>query len=138
MTIVYVPGCFDLLHSGHRNLLRRSKELDDDVLLVAGVVSDDGAALYKRRPVQSERERMGNVGDLRYVDRVILQPTTDPTPILELLNLEGLCPRYLVHGDDWSRLLAGNETLDRLEIKLILLPYTQGISTSLIRERMAG
>ena len=137
MTIVYVPGCFDLLHSGHRSLLRRAKDLDDGVTLIAGVVSDDGAALYKRRPVQSELERMGNIGDLRYVDRVILQPTTDPTPVLEMLDAGGMCPKYLVHGDDWSRLLAGNETLDRLGIRLVLLPYTQGISTTLLREKIA-
>lgn len=138
MTIVYVPGCFDLLHSGHRSILRRAKELDDGVTLIAGVVSDDGAALYKRRPIQSQEERIGNVGDLRYVDMVLLQPTTDPTPVLEMLSAEGRRPKYLVHGDDWSRLLAGNETLARLGIKLVLLPYTRGISTSMLRERMAG
>ena len=135
--IVYVPGCFDLLHSGHRNLLRRSKELADGGMVIAGVVSDDGAALYKRRPIQSQQERLGNVADLKYVDRAVIQETTDPTPVLEMLDAGGMCPKYLVHGDDWARLLAGNETLERLGIRLVLLPYTQGLSTTLIREAMA-
>lgn len=137
MTIVYAPGCFDILHSGHRNLLRRSKELSDGGMLIVGVVSDDGAALYKRRPVQSQDERLGNVADLRYVDRAIIQEATDPTPVLEMLDAEGLRPKYLTHGSDWSKLLAGNETLDRLGIRLVILPYTPGISTSLLREAMA-
>lgn len=137
MTIVYAPGCFDLLHSGHRNLLRRAKELADGGMLIAGVVSDDGAAMYKRRPVQNERERLGNVADLKYVDRAVIQDTTDPTPNLEILDAGGMRPKYLVHGDDWSRLLEGNETLERLGIRLVLLPYTKGISTTLLREAMA-
>ena len=49
---------------------------------------------------------------------------------------EGTPPTTLV-WDDWSRLLAGNETLERLGIRLVLLPYTPGISTSLLREAMA-
>lgn len=126
MRIIYTAGVFDLLHTGHRNILRRSRELGD--LLVAGVVSDEGAAAYKARPLQDERTRLGNVADLRYVDFALLQATTDPSPILRLLR-----PWSMTHGDDWSRLLEGNETLAELGIRLILLPYTPGVSSSALR-----
>ena len=128
MRIVYAPGCYDLLHEGHRNFLRRSKALGD--FLIAGIVTDDGAAAYKRRPVQPEQTRLGNVRDLRYVDLAVLQPGTDPTPVLRSLVRLGIKPDLLTHGDDWQRLREGHETLEELGIGWALVPYTHGVSTT--------
>jgi len=132
--IIYTAGVFDLLHTGHRNLLQRSKTLGD--MLVVGVVSDAGAEAYKRRPMQDEQTRLGNIRDLRYVDFAVLQETTDPSPVLRVIQ-----PTIMTHGDDWSALLEGNDTLAELGIRLILLPYTHWISTSQLLaylERGAG
>jgi cytidyltransferase-like protein len=41
----YAPGCFDLFHIGHLNLLRRAKEECD--FLIAGVVSDEILTTHK-------------------------------------------------------------------------------------------
>lgn len=125
--IVFVPGCWDLLHAGHLNLLWRAKQLGD--VLVVGVVSDAGAAAYKgRHPAQSEALRLDIVNRLGFVDVVDLQLTTDPTPLLERY-----LPSVLVHGDDWERLREGHETLERLGIEFVRLPYTRGVSTTLLR-----
>jgi bifunctional ADP-heptose synthase (sugar kinase/adenylyltransferase) len=62
----------------------------------------------------------------------VLQPTTDPTPVLERLR-----PDVMTHGDDWERLREGQETLERLGIEWQLVPYTPGISTTLLREEVA-
>jgi cytidyltransferase-like protein len=125
--IVYVPGVFDLLHAGHLNLLWRARQLGD--VLIVGVVSDNGTAAYKgRTPVQNAQLRMQAIGRLGFVDVVELQRTTDPTPLLERFR-----PAKLVHGDDWSALREGNETLERLGIEFVTLPYTPGVSTTLLR-----
>jgi cytidyltransferase-like protein len=134
MRVIYAPGCWDCLHEGHRNLLRRSKALGD--FLIVGVVSDVGAAAYKRRPVQSQETRRGNVADLSYVDIAVFQPGTDPTPTLEMLFELGLRPDVLTHGSDWTELRAGNETLGRLGIEYVTIPYTLGVSTTETIERM--
>lgn len=124
--IGYVPGCWDLLHDGHLNLLERARGFVD--ILVVGVVSDAGAAAYKRRPVQSEDTRLRIMRALRMVDYALMQETTDPSPVLRQLR-----PHALFHGDDWSVLLEGNETLAELGIEFVLLPYTPGVSTSQLR-----
>jgi rfaE bifunctional protein nucleotidyltransferase chain/domain len=127
--IVMTSGVFDLLHEGHLNLLRASKALGDT--LVVGVVSDAGAAAYKRPPIQDERTRLAVVRALRGVDFALLQPTTDPSPLVELIR-----PKLLTHGDDWEQLLQGHETLGRLGVEFVRLPYTPGISTTILVERV--
>jgi cytidyltransferase-like protein len=125
--IVMASGVFDLLHRGHYNLLWRAAQLGD--LLVVGVVSDDGARAYKEDwPVQMQWRRLAAVARLPFVSLAEIQETTDPTPLLERWR-----PDLLVHGDDWDRLLAGQETVERLHIEWKLLPYTEGISTTLLR-----
>lgn len=123
MNIVYTAGVFDLFHIGHLNILRASKALGDR--LIVGVVSDKGTAEYKRQPVINERDRLEIVRNIKCVDEAYIQPTTDPTPLLESLR-----PHIFTHGNDWSRLLRGNDTLTSLGIEFVLLPYTPGISTS--------
>lgn len=130
MIIGYAPGVFDLLHGGHLNLLRRAKARCD--VLVVGVVSDEGAAAYKRRPIQDEATRLDLIQSLRCVDHAILQATTDPTPVLEALR-----PQRIFHGDDWKQLREGHETLARVGIEYVALPYTTGISTSSLIEALA-
>lgn len=123
MRVGYVPGVFDLLHVGHLNLLQRAADQVDH--LIVGVVSDEGTAAYKRRPVHDEQTRLAVVRALRMVDEAQLQATTDPTP-----ELEGLRPHVLFHGDDWAELKEGQATLARLGIEFVLLPYTRGVSSS--------
>lgn len=136
MRIVYSPGVYDILHRGHRNFLRQSKALGD--YLIAAVVTDDGAEAYKRRPIQDQETRRGNVADLRYVDLAVFQPGTDPTPTLVMLDALGLKPDILTHGDDWHRLKQGHETLSQLGIGFVVVPYTHGVSTTETIARMTG
>lgn len=130
--VVFTAGVFDLLHRGHINLLWRARQLGD--ILVVGVVSDAGTRAYKgRTPVQDADLRMRNVSALRFVDIVELQATTDPTPLLERYR-----PDVMTHGDDWVRLREGHETLERLGIEWITLPYTPDVSTTILRRAMSG
>lgn len=134
--VVYVPGVFDLLHAGHLSILARAKRLaieragpDRFGVLVAGVVSDNGAHAYKgRMPAENSQLRMQRVERLGFVDVVELQQTTDPSPQLRRFR-----PRVLVHGDDWNELREGNETLLELGVEMVLLPYTPDVSTTALR-----
>jgi rfaE bifunctional protein nucleotidyltransferase chain/domain len=128
MRVIYTAGVWDLLHRGHLNMLWNSKALGD--VLVVGVVSDSGCQAYKgRRPVQNVQARMEAVKRLGFVDVVEIQHTTDPSE-----NLFRFRPDVMTHGDDWDELLEGNDTLAELGIEFRLLPYTPGVSTTLLRE----
>lgn len=48
---VYVDMVGDLFHAGHVSLLREARRHGD--WLVVGVLSDDTAASYKRRPIMT-------------------------------------------------------------------------------------
>jgi glycerol-3-phosphate cytidylyltransferase len=128
--VVMTSGVFDLFHVGHLNILRNSKALG--TRLIVGVVSDLGAAAYKRRPTIPQEQRLEIVRALRCVDEAYIQETTDPTPLLEQFR-----PDIYTHGNDWARLLKGQESIERLGIQFVLLPYTNNVSTSGILEHIS-
>jgi len=132
MRVIYTAGVWDLLHRGHLNILWESKRLGD--VLVVGVVSDAGCLAYKGfAPVQNSQLRIRNVRELGFVDVVELQATTDPTPLLERYR-----PDVMTHGDDWEELREGQDTINRLGIEWRLIPYTPGISSTVLREKRNG
>ena len=127
LRVVMTSGVFDLLHRGHINLLWRSRLLGD--VLIVGVVSDAGTNAYKNRfPVENQQLRMERVGRLSFVDVVAAQATTDPTPLLRRFR-----PDVFTHGDDWERLLQGQDTIEALGILYVSLPYTPGVSSTGLR-----
>lgn len=129
MKLIYTAGVFDLLHPGHLNLLWRSKQLGD--VLVVGLVDGEGVMAYKGRyPVEDYQLRKSRLERLSFVDVIVRQATTDPTE-----NLERFQPDVFTHGDDWSRLREGHETLERLGIEFVTLPYTPGVSSTMLREK---
>jgi ethanolamine-phosphate cytidylyltransferase len=128
---VYVDMVGDLFHAGHVSLLREARRLGD--WLVVGVLSDDTAASYKRRPIMTLAERVAVIESCRYVDEVI-----DDAP---LRLTEGFLAAHgittVVHGDDLSprdaesvygpAAAAGN---------LVYVPRTGGISTTQLIQRV--
>lgn len=126
MKTIYTAGVFSLIHAGHLSLLQRSKALaGEGGKLVVGVLTDDGAAAYKDRPVVPQDERLRMVAALGCVDAVFLQPGTDPTPVLLALAALGIRPAAMTHGTDWTELREGNETLAALGMELVLLPLEE-------------
>ena len=84
--IVYTYGVWDLLHPGHTRLLMRAKELGD--FLIVGTVGDGPVKKLKGdlRPVQGFKDRMSNIGFLRFVDAVVFQAEYDPSSVLKKLH----------------------------------------------------
>ena len=130
--IVYVPGVFDLLHHGHINVIEVAKSYGGTV--VVGLLTDEAAASYKCTPVLAYSDRVRVVQALRDVDAVIPQTTHDCVPIIDILH-----PSVMVHGgplQDDIRL----ETIEALRVwggRLIEVPYTEGISSTRLRESLA-
>ncbi|HET9570051.1 MAG TPA: adenylyltransferase/cytidyltransferase family protein [Bacteroidales bacterium] len=127
--IVYVIGVFDLFHSGHVRLLKRAKELGDK--LIVAINGDDMVAEYKRRPYLNEEERLEVVQSCRYVDEAfIIREFDNKDAIIE----HGI--NIIVHGDDWKgdsylqQIRVTPEFVEKHQIELKFLPYTSGISTS--------
>ncbi len=72
--IVWSNGCFDVLHIGHVEYLKKSKELGD--VLIVGVTSDDAVRKEKGpgRPVYSESERTRILAQMSFIDHITIYP----------------------------------------------------------------
>jgi FAD synthetase len=71
--IVLVGGCFDILHFGHIQFLRKAKESGD--YLVVALEPDEAIINYKKRtPIHHQEQRAHNLLALRSVDQVVLLP----------------------------------------------------------------
>ncbi len=95
--IVFTNGCFDILHAGHVDYLRKAKEKGD--VLIVGLNSDKSVSKIKGelRPIINEIERAFVLSNLRSVDYVTL--FNEDTPY-ELIS--EIIPNVLVKGSDWS------------------------------------
>ena len=130
--IVFSNGCFDLLHKGHRDLIKQSFSFGD--ILILGLNSDESVKRLKGedRPIQNEIERKKALLNTGYVNEVYI--FEDDTP-LELINL--IKPDILVKGGDYTpNEIVGFEevTSSGSEIKIVQL--TPGFSTTSTIENM--
>ena len=134
--IGYTCGVFDVFHVGHLNLLERCKSMCD--VLIVGVCDDKYVREIKHKePVYPESDRVRILNALKVVDEAVLvdiQTVDDKILALEKFNFD-----VLFSGDDWK----GSERYNRTEEQFAKLgasieyfPYTQGISTSQIKESL--
>jgi glycerol-3-phosphate cytidylyltransferase len=134
--VVLVVGVFDLFHSGHVNLLRRSRELGDRLVVV--VNGDALTSSYKRPPVMSEQDRLDVISACRYVDEAEI---SNDYSVRDVIVRHGVTA--IVHGDDWpadsykQQIRCDDDFLEGHGVELVLVPYTPGISTSDIIVRCA-
>tara|TARA_A100001035_G_scaffold268131_1_gene252795 strand:+ start:376 stop:831 length:456 start_codon:yes stop_codon:yes gene_type:complete len=130
--IVFTNGCFDLLHKGHRDLIKQSFSFGD--ILIVGLNSDESVKQLKGegRPRQNEIERKTALLNTGYVNEVYI--FDDDTP-MELINL--IKPDILVKGGDYTpnEIVGYKEvTSSGGEIKIVQL--TPGFSTTSTIENM--
>ena len=72
--IVYIDGVFDLFHRGHLESLIKAKNClnePENTYLIVGVVGDQDATNYKRKPIINEEDRKEIISSIKYVDKVI-------------------------------------------------------------------
>jgi len=123
----------DLLHYGHLNFLKYCKKYCG--FLIVGVFTDELTMSYKRKPIFSFEERMQLIASLEVVDMVVKVDDIDQTVIMKKLVKEGYNLKYLFHGDNWKE-VKGKEYIESIGGQLIQPPYTKGISTSMIINRV--
>lgn len=134
MAVGYVPGGFDMLHIGHLNILRASRERCDR--LIAGVATDESLIAMKGRPpVIPFDERLELVSSLRCVDQAFADVSQDKRIAWRRHHFD-----VLFKGDDWKGTAKG----DRLEAEMaevgarvVYLPYTRTTSSTMLRDYLA-
>lgn len=96
--IVWVNGCFDILHRGHYELFNYAKSLGGS--LIVGIDSDEKVAQDKgpNRPYNKIEDRVYALESLRAINKVYVFDSKDH---LEWL-IQITKPDTLVVGSDWK------------------------------------
>ncbi len=131
--VVFTNGCFDILHSGHVQLLAQARALGD--FLVLGLNSDRSVSALKgpSRPVNSETDRARILAQLPYVDAVVIFDEDTPVSLMEKLQ-----PAVHVKGGDYVReKIPEYAVMQKLGGEIVILPFRKGYSTTSILARSA-
>ncbi|MDT2565984.1 adenylyltransferase/cytidyltransferase family protein [Enterococcus avium] len=128
--IGYTQGVFDMFHIGHLNLLINAKKYCD--YLIVGVNSDKLVYSYKEKvPVISEEDRCTIIKNIKVVDKVVLAESLDKISSVKDLNYNAI-----FIGSDWEgnkRWSQTKEELSHLNVDVVFLPYTKGVSSTKLR-----
>ena len=128
-------GCFDLLHPGHIELLKRSRAACDRLVVALNTDASVRRLKGETRPVQNEHARSVVMAAIDSVDLVTLFDEDTPLRLIGLLR-----PDYLIKGADYTlATVVGADLVRAYGGKVILVPLEKGHSTtSIIARANAG
>ena len=130
--IVFTNGCFDLIHLGHIEILARSSDFGDK--LIIGVNSDLSIKKLKgqNRPIIQQSSRVRQLSALEFVDAVILFDEETPIKLIETIK-----PDVITKGGDYTaKNVVGNEVVSQKKGEVVIIPLTKGFSTTSILNKI--
>jgi|TARA_R110001583_G_scaffold6509_6_gene32999 D-glycero-beta-D-manno-heptose 1-phosphate adenylyltransferase len=128
--IVWVNGCFDVLHRGHLELFKYAKSKGQK--LIVGIDSDNKVRQSKgtTRPINCQEDRKFILQSIRYIDEVIIFDTHQ--------DLKELIKKYnpiMVIGSDWK----GKEVIgEEYSTELCFFDRISGYSTTDTLRKLNG
>lgn len=130
--VVFTNGVFDLLHSGHVDVLAQARAQGD--ALVVGLNNDSSVRRLKgpQRPVRAETERAYVLSALRDVDAVVM--FSEDTPLALIRHLR---PDVLVKGGDYGPdTVVGRDDVESWGGRVVIVPLRPGQSTTSIIDKL--
>ena len=127
-TFSFTNGCFDIVHLGHIDYLKKSKSICDK--LIVAINSDLSVSRLKgsSRPINSQKSRADFLASLNFVDYVIIFDEETPLNIIKKIK-----PNVLTKGADYKiNQVVGREYAENV----ILLDFLPGYSTSKIIKKI--
>ena len=132
--IVFTNGCFDIIHSGHLDLLKEARSYGDK--LIVGLNSDKSISKLKGpdRPIIGQSERKKILSALKFVDEVIIFNEENPLKLIKKLK-----PSILVKGADYTKeQVVGGEFVESYGGQIKLVKLVKGKSTSNIINKISS
>lgn len=130
--IVFTNGCYDILHPGHVDLLKRAKSLGSK--LIVGINSDASVRSIKGndRPFFSQNDRKEILLGLDCVDEVFIFDELTPENLIKELK-----PDILVKGGDWKvSEIIGSDFVLKNGGEVHSLPLKDGYSSSNVVQKI--
>jgi len=131
--VVYTGGTFDLLHAGHVRFLEQCATYGR---VVVSLNTDEFVEEYKNcTPIMNLQERFTVMSAIKHVDQVVVNiGGADSKPAII-----GVKPDIIAIGSDWAeknyhaQMGFTEQWLKEWNIQLIYIPYTEGISTTVLK-----
>ena len=96
MKKIFVNGSFDLLHTGHLDMLNHARRLGDHLLVAIDTDRRIKKLKGEERPVNNEKTRVAIMANLKAVDEVAVFDTNE-----DLINIiRSYEPDVMVKGSD--------------------------------------
>lgn len=124
--IAFTNGCFDILHLGHLEILTKSKEFGDR--LIVAVNSDESVRKLKgkERPVNDFQTRSNMLASFSFVDYVVEFSDDTPKKLIQIIK-----PDFLIKGGDYKKKdIVGNDIVSSYGGETIIIPLIDGLSTT--------
>ena len=130
--VVFTNGVFDLLHSGHVDVLLAARAQGDALVIGLNTYASVRRLKGPARPVREESDRAYVLAALEVVDAVVMFDADTPIELIRALT-----PDVLVKGGDYSvETVVGAEDVLARGGKVIIVPLTPGQSTTSTVERL--
>lgn len=130
--IVFTNGCFDILHKGHLEVLAKTADLGNR--LIIGLNSDSSIKNLKGggRPIVDENSRAILLAAFSFVDAVVL--FSEQTPLNLIAEIK---PDILAKGGDYKITeIVGHEVVQQNGGEVITIPLIEGFSSTNIIDKI--
>ena len=130
--VVFTNGCFDILHRGHIDVLAKTADLGDK--LIIGLNSDSSIRKLKEdnRPIVDEKSRALLLAAFSFVDAIVL--FSEQTPFNLITDIK---PDILAKGGDYKiEEIVGHEVVQQNGGEVITIPLTEGFSSTNIIDKI--
>ena len=126
MKVAFTNGCFDILHLGHLEILTKSKEFGDR--LIVAVNSDESVRKLKgkERPINDFQTRSNMLASFSFVDYVVEFSDDTPKKLIQIIK-----PDFLIKGGDYKKKdIVGNAIVSSYGGETIIIPLIDGLSST--------
>ena len=131
----YTAGVYDMFHIGHLNLLKKSKEQCE--FLIVAVSTDELVKKAKNKlPIIPFEERCEIIKSIKYVDMVVPQFDKDKFSAYKKYKFD-----VMFVGDDWKGkplFEQAEKKLREVNVDVVYFPYTKGTSSTILREKLVN
>lgn len=129
--IILVGGCFDILHFGHIEFLRKAKSFGNYLIVILESDVNVKRLKGKRRPIHNQNQRKEMLLALKSVDEVIiLKDKMVEDDYLAVIKKVGPSAVAVTKGDPFTQ--KKKEQAKIVGAKLIVIPKTKSPSTTQI------